>query len=161
MAAIIATELDDLDWKDHLGDVPGYAFGNSSIGWAQITPRNIKRLHPDFGRWKRFSMAIHPETSIKLAAELIRTVADEGAKNSELRDFKCNAAPVHPPDFANDGTAWTEAMMTAAAYNYTQTEWLIKVDSLGQRDMVWHESAGGYGIGAMKHFHEFKGKFDN
>jgi RHS repeat-associated protein len=159
LAAIVATELDDLNFKDYTFDAPGFFFG-TSLGWAQITDANVVRLHPTWGPWKRFSQAVTPETSIRLAAELIRKTADEGAANMTITPFKCNAHWLNPRDFSKDGREWTEAMMCAAAYNYTQTEWLIEVDRLGERDMIFHPRAGGYGVGAIRHYNEYKGKFE-
>lgn len=159
LAAIIAAELSDLKISDWSFDAPGFAAG-TSLGWAQISDNNVKRLHPDFGLWKRMGMAIRPESSIRLAAELIRLTADEGAMNRELSDFKCNEGWVHPPDFGKDGREWTDSMMCAAAYNYTQTEWLIENNHFGERDMVFHPRAGGYGIAVVANYREFYGKCD-
>jgi len=126
LAAILATEILDRDWKDNYGDIWGSLLGDSSVGLGQVTPETAQKvLH--YGRLRSVLALWNKRTSIHVAAQWVKTLIemakDYDDNNPNFRFYFDGRPNMGLGQYKLPMTSWDDSHKKLLAQQYTQQPW--------------------------------------
>jgi hypothetical protein len=126
LAAILATEILDRDWKDNYGDIWGSLLGNSSVGLGQVRPSTAQRiLH--YGRLRSAVALWNRKTNIHVSAQYIKALIDAAKdfddNNPNFRFIFDGTPSMNLGQYKLPMSSWDDAHKKLLAQQYTQEPW--------------------------------------
>jgi len=155
LAAILATEILDRDWKDTYGDIWGSILGDSSVGLGQVRPSTAENiLH--YGHLRSALALWNRKTNIHVTAQYIKSLIDAandiGDANPDLHFYFDGNPSMTLSQYKQPMATWDEAHKKLLAQQYTQTPWRFDPNAKYGYSAHLSNRATGYYLGFWENY---------